>query len=610
MRHTHTVAMLLILFTFLSGVGAALEGVGEVTAVPGVVEERNITYEPYLPDWGGLYGHLVEGAGPVEVAVGANEVVEAILPFVEDPPCSSYTLSLYVLAVNGSNVTPPLERGNLSLFSIRPSLEETFTRSTTFSPLGQTIYYVPTTYLLSSGEPSSAFREGYLNDAEGKVVFVATISQDTPGWNGTPVDFQLLLPPGNYTLSVDAHYTCEEEEDKEHSLSVSAPSTYELPLPGGNFPVRVINNGDYVERYIEVSLLCPSPVECGSATISALSMGSEVQVLLPVSSPVEGTFGALLKVSNDYVEEEQPITLIFYCEDCTNETVNETVGNETVGENETLNETNETWESFNETLNETMNETEVGNETVNETVGEELEGNETAGGEVAEEEESPSREGSRERESPQEELEEEQPPPPEEGGGVPILLAQVENPLPEYVEGSIITLLITDGEGNPVEGALIEWEGGQALTGRDGRAQVEVPYDGLYRISKEGYNPITLQLPVVKKAYIDLPPAVEAKRLVEVEVVDSKGRPVPNARVVVGDKILLTSPEGKAVVAFEEPGLQKVLAYKEGYKAAATMVKVEGASPLQVVVPELSIPPLVLFALLLLILYLLASRRR
>lgn len=224
--------------------------------------------------WDGIYGEVVLGtAANHTISVIGNNITRLDV-VAQDPGCASgyASLSIYVLAVNGTAMAAPLSAGNLTLLDnfigdvIAQDASTTFTQNSTFVLSYGTITNVPTTYTYANNLTSADFKMGYLNDVAGQLVFVAAVVSNKPGWNGSTSDYQVMLPrsagaPTNYTIFTDVVYTC------------AAP-----PGPGAG-------PGSRPGRYVEPPLVIPA--QCVNDTGCNGTAYCEAGICLPKKPPGE-----------------------------------------------------------------------------------------------------------------------------------------------------------------------------------------------------------------------------------------------------------------------------------------------------------------------------------
>ncbi len=260
--------------------------------------------------WDGVYGEVVLGAQlnyPYDVIGGHISRIDMI---GKEPSCTYSTISMHVIAVNSTSLNPPLSPGNFSILDSLVNGSEkgssSFTENGTFDLTYGHFVNVPTLFTMAGNATSPYFREGYLNDARGNLVFVADISDNKPDWNGSTSDFQIILPRGNttvhYTLWVDVRYTCIAPPpggNKEHRLYIDPIGEVDA-LPGQTLDqlFSVTDNGDFPESDINVSLSCPDAFSCGSGIISYLGIGVQKNITLPIIVDGPGEYVLIVCAKN------------------------------------------------------------------------------------------------------------------------------------------------------------------------------------------------------------------------------------------------------------------------------------------------------------------------
>ncbi|MEM2948790.1 MAG: Dickkopf N-terminal cysteine-rich domain-containing protein [Candidatus Bilamarchaeaceae archaeon] len=306
MKMNLAVLPILLLFGVVSAqVGS--EG-GNVTQL-NASSSLNSTY------WDGLYGDVILGSGLnyTHIVMG-NNIIELNV-VAQNPPCTYSSITMHIIAVNSSLLTTPLSPGNLTLLDafVGGSAENgtrTFTSTSTFTLTYGTIASVPTTYTYAGNVSSIDFREGYLNDANGNLVFVAVVVSDRPDWNGTTSDYQIMLPnngaPTNYTLWVDVGYTCQNVTPpppgrNRHALYIYPPGSFAANAGSTFNPNFIVKNiGDYVERDIAVYIeTCPLGFICGTDTIARLGEGDEGNASFPITVDGIGEYVLTVCARND-----------------------------------------------------------------------------------------------------------------------------------------------------------------------------------------------------------------------------------------------------------------------------------------------------------------------
>jgi hypothetical protein len=319
------------LFGLLLVVGV-LFSIANVTTEGGNVTGLYLNTSQNSSYWDGLYGDVVLGVGVnYNHTVNGNNIT--LLNMVaQDPPCNYTGLSMHVIAVNDSAITLPLAAGNLVQLDAFVGGTEggssTFTLLSTFILNSGTYNNVPTTYSYANGAPSPSFREGYLNDALGNLVFVADVVSDQPDWNGTTSDYQIMLPNDGsgvqYWIWVEVNYTCTNvtpphPDNKHHKLYVPPIPTQTMtsgtPL---DLPVTVENRGDYIEDEVEVSITnCPAGFTCEIVLIPILGKGDEEGIALEIAGGPPGSYVLEVCAENNHAEycREFILNVLPECED-------------------------------------------------------------------------------------------------------------------------------------------------------------------------------------------------------------------------------------------------------------------------------------------------------
>jgi len=286
----------------------------QVTIEGGNVTELNITDLRNSTRWDGIYGDVILGmlGSTYNHNVIGNQVVHVNL-LAEQPSCIYQSLIMHVIAVNSSSLTPPLSPGNISRLDAFINGSEngsaTFKYTSNFTLSYGTFANVPTTYTYANNASSPDFREGYLNDAAGNLVFVAVVVNNRPDWNGTTSDYQIMIPNNGsstaYTLWVDVNYTCVTQPppggERHHRLYVHPPGTYTVRAGETFNPSFIIENrGDYVEREINVYIDgCPSGFTCSSGEIDRLDKGEQKSISFPITVDGVGEYVLTVCARND-----------------------------------------------------------------------------------------------------------------------------------------------------------------------------------------------------------------------------------------------------------------------------------------------------------------------
>lgn len=193
------IALLFILTSSIVHAQVAAEG-GNITPV-------NLAMNAQTQRWQGYAGRIffITPDGPPSLnATGGN--INATSINITSLCTNPTSVTGVILFSNSSTMPSGLVLGNLTLLDNfimggGDSGTRTFTQTSTFD-IGGTISNVPTTFTYVNSNPqSSVFREGYLNDASGNLVFAIDVNLDTQGYNASFFDFQAILPTPNTTTT-------------------------------------------------------------------------------------------------------------------------------------------------------------------------------------------------------------------------------------------------------------------------------------------------------------------------------------------------------------------------------------------------------------------------
>lgn len=181
---------------------------GSAPAPGGNITQLLIFAGPKTPNWQGYAGIITYGTGataPTTVNATGSNVSGQGLHF--QIPCNNPTaITGFVLFSNSSAAPVGLVPGNLTqLDAYVPGTENgtlTFTKTSTFNfPSAGAVNNVPTTYTyVNSMHQNTSFREGYLNDAAGNIVFATEVNFVPPvGYNGSSFSYQIMVAAPNYS---------------------------------------------------------------------------------------------------------------------------------------------------------------------------------------------------------------------------------------------------------------------------------------------------------------------------------------------------------------------------------------------------------------------------
>jgi len=100
----------------------------------------------------------------------------------------------------------------------------------------------------------------------------------------------------------------------------------------------------------------------------------------------------------------------------------------------------------------------------------------------------------------------------------------------------------------------------------NGYASITVPYDGLVFGNKEGYPQAGILLDVTKLGAFIVSDLIIAGEETTIRLVDTRGLPVPDAKVYINGDIVYTDENGYFTYVFDEPGKVTIRGEKPGYK--------------------------------------------
>jgi len=190
----------------------------QVAAEGGNITNVNISVQQQTTRWHGLVGSLIV-VGPNQTNVSASGGQINQTDILITSACASPLINGTILFSNSSAPPVGLTAGNLAQLDtyLNSGVEtgtQTFPLTDTFTIGGIPILGVPTTNTYVNSAPQAiVFREGYLNDGLGNIVFAVDINLDTIGYNGTRFDYQSLLALADnvttpYYISTDLTVTC------------------------------------------------------------------------------------------------------------------------------------------------------------------------------------------------------------------------------------------------------------------------------------------------------------------------------------------------------------------------------------------------------------------
>ena len=189
--------LLQFFFLLIALIALASAGNGSLATEGGNITDVNIS-DITNSTWHAICGNLSSANGSA-AAINAtpNGITYAVLP-TNSSSCANGTRSLALLFSNSSSQTISLFAGNLTALDGFVSRQNengtaTFTENSTFATGSYgNISNVPTAYI----EPKAArnFRLGYLQDQSGNLAFIALPAGQKPGFDGSLMDFEAMLP--------------------------------------------------------------------------------------------------------------------------------------------------------------------------------------------------------------------------------------------------------------------------------------------------------------------------------------------------------------------------------------------------------------------------------
>ncbi len=278
----------------------------QVAISGGIQKEVDLHQSVMISDWDGLYGQVVLGVGAnVSYNVTGGNISRLDLIAQEPPQCNGTPeVLMHIVAVNASSVVPPLQPGNIPVLDAaipgHDNGSDSFINTSSFDLTYGNFTLVPALFTFAANN-SPAFPEGYFNDAEGNLVFVADVVSDQPDWNGSISDYQLMLPKNGtgYSIFADAIYSCVSNNNppgpthKFHRLYIAPPPQQPIQIIAGTpsdlvFSVQDI--GNFPESAINLTMQCPAGFSCGSGSISSLQVGGKANSSIPITANNPGEY--------------------------------------------------------------------------------------------------------------------------------------------------------------------------------------------------------------------------------------------------------------------------------------------------------------------------------
>lgn len=198
--------------------------------------------------WQGYAGNVtVQTTSPIYSPGYFNESEPAIGTIRQLELGISSTPDGYLLITNSPQVLKlsSLKPGNISIIDNITgtgidSGTNTFKNTSTYSIPGVgTINNVPTVYTFVNGkEQYTDFKEGFLEDGDGNMVFVAPVGMPTQGYDGITYNFQFIVPNKYHPdpLTYYIYYVSAETRIEPSKASNDLPS----PKVGNITPTEVV----------------------------------------------------------------------------------------------------------------------------------------------------------------------------------------------------------------------------------------------------------------------------------------------------------------------------------------------------------------------------------
>ncbi len=566
-----------------------LFSIANVTTEGGNVTEVALNMSQNSTYWDGIYGEVILGTGinSTKVVIGNN--ISRLNMIGQEPPCAEYTTTMHIMSANTTNIVLPLTAGNLTILDEMISGEDngssTFTESGTYRVTYGTITNVPSLHTLAGGSPSPYFREGYLNDAENNLVFVADIVNNRLDWENGTSDYQMILPnngsPMQYLVWTDIEYSCTKPTKpghKNHELFIQPITEQKIRIKDTlNLKTIVENTGDYSEWGIAVYLLgAPSGIIYNQINITELSEGEEKKVVLPITAQ---TIGSKLITICAKSEDTR------YCREFILNVMAECTNASECGETEYCNEgicdvqkeNGETCASDSECLSALCVEgkcvfCKTNNDcgAVEECVEGKCEKIECPCGEIVSHHcetyeccadmDCTNEEYCIKSKCVEKELE--------------IVLIDGEK-----IEGETGLFQIVNNKGEKIGHAKVFSDEEETVSDNFGYASIIFPYNGIIYAYAEGYKQIARIYAVTKLGIITVKKVSLLGNTTTIRVEDIRGNAIPGAVLTIEGKEYLTDKNGEVEHIFNSLGKKEISATKGGYLIQNTEILVELASP-------------------------------
>jgi len=558
-----------LLFTSIAFSQVIIEG--------GNVTNLNLTDNLSSTSWDGIFGEVVLGAGATYNHQVTGDNVSRINMVAQNPPCTYSNLIMHVIAVNDSALTTPLSAGNLSKLDLFINKEEengsnTFITNSTFTLSYGTFTEVPTVYTYANNASSTDFREGYLNDANGNLVFINLVVSNKPDWNGTTSDYQIMLPMNDsatdYTLWVDTKYTCAPEppgpgDDKHHRLYIEPPGIYEVTVGEtfeGMFDIE--NIGDYVEKNIDIYIICPAGFTCGSAEIERLEKREIVIIPIEITANGPGEYIATVCAENTVTKTCQDF-IIKVNPECDSDSDCSDGKYCDGGECKPKKEPKEECEGDGECLSGLC----TGGICVLCESNGDCGGSQMCSGGLCEPVPCPCGYVSNHECVPYECCSDEDCDATEACVDHicverELIILVIEG---ELIEGEEILVQIVNNDEEEVPFADIFTDEMNQEADGNGYGKITLSYEGIIFASHEDYPQAGLILDIQRLTFVIFDGPVYVGQLTTMQLVDSKGFPVGNAKISIEGNVVYTDENGFFDYIFDTPGSKRLVAEKAGY---------------------------------------------
>ncbi len=565
----------------------------QVAITGGTQKEVDLSQSIQITDWDGLYGQVVLGAGVnVSYMVIGGDLTQVDFIAQEPPQCNGTPEeSMHIIAVNASSLVPPLQPGSLSVLDAfmpgRDNGSASFINVSSFNLTYGNFSDIPTLYTFSANS-SPGFQEGYFNDADGNLVFVADVVSGKADWNGSISDYQIMLPKSgtSYYIFVDATYSCLSFPPIPpspivtfHKLYIQPPTPQPVPMSVGvpiDMDFIVQNLGNFPEGDITVSLQCPAGFSCGSGTIPDILVHDQANTSIPITASIPGEYVLTVCASDgdtstcrDFLVNVSAQCSVDgscpsgdFCQSglCENKKEhNETCGNDgqclsgiclsgicayCIGDSDCPdnqvcsagscvdvqcqcgNVADHACAHFLCCADSDCGKCQIcfGNSCQNKTFD--------------------------------------------------IVLNVIQGQL---IEGQPVKLQVLGNDGQGVPGARVFTSESETYADPNGYATIDIPYDGIIYASAECYPNTGLMLTVLKNASFVVPQNIVVGTEISIKIVDYHGLPVSGATIYVDNGAYTTDSNGMLSYTFNTPGQMTISAVKAGYSISGSVLTVNAA---------------------------------